>query len=118
MRISTKLRIGYIFSALVIILAGAIIIASFKQLHDAAGELRVVDTVMQSVFELNLAGHEFLLHQEQRPKAQWEITYQALSRLLGQENLLSPNHQSVLIKLREDLAIAQTLFADFASRPT
>ena len=118
MRISTKLRIGYIFSAIVVILAGTIIIVSFKQLHNAAGELRFVDTIMQSVFELNLAGHEFLLHQEKRPKAQWEITYQALIRLLDQKNPLSPNHQSVLIKLREDLALAQTLFADFASRQT
>ena len=59
MRISTKLRVGYIFSALVVILAGAIIIASFKQLHNSAKELRVIDTVMQGVFELNLAGHEF-----------------------------------------------------------
>jgi len=116
MRISTKLRTGYIFSALVVILAGIIIIVSFKQLHNAAGELRFVDTIMQSVFELNLAGHEFLLHQEKRPKAQWEITYQALIRLLDQKNLLSSNHQSVLDKLREDLGHAQTLFADFASR--
>ena len=118
MRISTKLRVGYIFSALVVILAGAIIIASFKQLHNSAKELRVIDTVMQGVFELNLAGHEFLLHQEKRPETQWGISYQALSRLLGQENLLSPNHRYLMDKLREDLGHANTLFSDFVSRQT
>ena len=118
MRISTKLRVGYIFSALVVILAGAIIIASFKQLHNAARELRVIDTVMQGVFELDLAGHEFLLHQEKRPETQWGISYQALSRLLGQENLLSPNHRYLMDKLREDLGHANTLFSDFVSRQT
>jgi len=118
MRISTKLRTGTIVSALVVILAGTIIIVEFKQLHKAARELRFVDTIMQSVFELNLAGHEFLLHQEKRPKAQWDITYQALIRLLDEKNPLSNNRQSMLIRLREDLALAQTRFAEFASRQT
>ena len=118
MRISTKLRIGTIFSALVVILVGTIIIVSFKKLDNAARELRFVDTIMQSVFELNLAGHEFLLHQEKRPKAQWEITHEALIRLLDQKNTLSSNHQFSLIKIREDIALAQTLFAEFASRQT
>ena len=116
MRISTKLKVGYMFSAFIVIFAGIIIYTSFKQMQSSSRELKFVDTITAGLFELNIAGNEFLLYQEKRPKIQWEIKYKALIRLLEKDNLLSPNRQSLLVKMREDLALVGAFFSDLVSR--
>jgi hypothetical protein len=102
MRISTKLRIGYIFSALIVIFAGAIIYLAIHQMDITGRHLKYANTITQSVFELNIFGNEFLLYREQRPKTQWHIKHKTLSRLLGEENCNNPNNQSLVIRMRED----------------
>jgi len=115
MRISTKLRIGYIFSAFIVVLAGVIIFLSFKQIHIANSELRFVDNVTQSVLELYIASNEYLLHREKRPKIQWEIQYETLSRLLGERNIHNPDLQLLVSDIRDDLDLIRTYFSEIVS---
>ena len=115
MRISTKLRIGYIFSAFIVVLAGVIIFLSFKQIHIANSELRFVDNVTQSVLELYIASNEYLLHREKRPKIQWEIQYETLNRLLGERNTHNPDLQLLVSNIRDDLDLIRTYFSGLVS---
>jgi PAS domain S-box-containing protein len=115
MRISTKLRIGYLFSAFIVIFAGAIIYTSFKQMHATSLNLKLVDTIQQGVFELNIVGDEFLLYHEERPKIQWQIKHKALGRLLEEVNFHNPDNQSLLIEIIEDLRLIGTVFSDLVS---
>jgi PAS domain S-box-containing protein len=118
MRISTKLRIGYIFSALIVIFAGAIIYLAIHQMDITGRHLKYANTITQSVFELNIFGNEFLLYREQRPKTQWHIKHKTLSRLLGEENFNNPNNQSLVIRMREDLEHIRALFLDLSRHST
>ncbi len=115
MRISTKLRIGYLFSAFIVILAGAIIYTSFKQMHITGINLKLVDTIQQGVFELNIVGDEFLLYHEDRPKIQWQIRHKALGRLLEEVNFHDPDNEFLLIEILEDLKFIGTVFSDLVS---
>ena len=115
MRISTKLRIGYLFSAFIVIFAGAIIYTSFNQMHTASVNLKLVDTIQQGVFELNIVGDEFLLYHEKRPKIQWQIKHRALGRLLENVNFHDPKNQSLLMEIIEDLKLIRTVFSDLVS---
>jgi PAS domain S-box-containing protein len=116
MRISTKLKIIYITSVGIIIIAGAFMYASSKQLTAASINLKYVDTIMKSVFELNIVADEYLLHYEKRPHIQWEITVKKFSRHLGEKKFNDPNNQSLLIKIREDLGIVMAHFSDLVAR--
>jgi PAS domain S-box-containing protein len=115
MRISTKLRIGYLSSAFIVIFAGAIIYISFKQMHTTSINLKRVDTIQQGVFELNIVGDEFLLYHEERPKIQWQIRHKALGRLIAEVNFHDPKNQSLLIEIIEDLRLIGTVFSDLVS---
>ena len=115
MRISTKLRIGYLFSAFIVIFAGVIIYTSFKQMHTTSINLKRVDTIQQGVFELNILGDEFLLYHEARPKIQWQIKHKALGRLLEEVNFHDPDNQSLLTEIIEDLRLIGTVFSDLVS---
>ena len=61
MTIATKLRIGYILSAVIVILAGVIIYISFTQMRIKSRELEFVDAISQNVFELNILSNEYLM---------------------------------------------------------
>ena len=115
MRISTKLRIGYLFSAFIVIIAGIIIYTSFKQMHITGNNLRLVGAIQQSIFELNIVGDEFLLYHEERPKIQWQIKHKALGRFLEEVYFRNPNNQSLLIEIIEDLKFIGTIFSDLVS---
>ena len=115
MRISTKLRIGYLFSAFIVILAGAIIYTSFKQMHITGINLKLVDTIQQSVFELNIIGDEFLLYHEERPKIQWQIKHKVLGRLLEEASFHDPDNEFLLIEILEDVRFIGTVFSDLVS---
>jgi PAS domain S-box-containing protein len=115
MRIGTKLRIGYLFSTFIVIFAGVIIYISFKQMHITSINLKLVDTIQQGVFELNIVGDEFLLHHEVRPKIQWQIKHKALGRLLEEVNFHDPDNQSLLTEIIEDIGSIGTVFLDLVS---
>jgi PAS domain S-box-containing protein len=115
MKISTKLRIGYLFSAFIVILAGVIIYISFKQMHITGINLKLVDTLEQDVFELNILGDEYLLYHEKRPKIQWQIKHKELSRLLEELNFHDPDNQSLLNELIENIKLIGTVFSDLVS---
>jgi PAS domain S-box-containing protein len=115
MRISTKLRIGYLFSAFIVIFAGVIIYISFKQMHITSINLKLVDTIQQGISELNIVGEEFLLYHEERPKIQWQIRHKALGRVLEEVNFHEPNNQSLLIEILGDLKLIGTVFSDLVS---
>jgi len=116
MRISTKLRVGYLFSAFIVIFAGSIIFLSFKKTRSTSRKLKLVEAITQGVFELNLLGSEFLLYKEGRPKIQWQIKFNTLSRLLEKANFHNTNNQNLFIKIREDLEHIRVLFSDFVFR--
>lgn len=115
MKISTKLQIGYLFSAFIVILAGVIIYISFKQIHNTGINLKLVDTLEHDVFELNILGDEYLLYHEKRPEIQWQIRHKALSRLLEELNFHDPDNQSLLNELIENIKLIGTVFSDLVS---
>ena len=115
MKISTKLRIGYLFSAFIVILAGVIIYISFKQMHITGINLKLVGTLEQNVFELNILGDEYLLYREKRPKIQWQIKHKALGRHLEEVNFHDPDNQSLLNEIIENIKLISTVFSDLVS---
>lgn len=115
MRISTKLRIGYILSAVIVIFAGVIIYISFKQMRIKSREFEFVDTISQNVVELNILGNEYLMYPEERPRIQWDIKYKVVSHLLAEGKIHASSHQSLLNQIREDLGIIRTHFSDLVS---
>ena len=59
MKISAKLRTGYIFSAAIVIFAGIFIYTSFKEMLIKNRELKYVDTISHNVFELYVLANEY-----------------------------------------------------------
>ncbi|CAB1075372.1 hypothetical protein D1AOALGA4SA_3192 [Olavius algarvensis Delta 1 endosymbiont] len=115
MKISAKLRTGYIFSAAIVIFAGIFIYISFKEMLIKNRELKYVDTISHNVVELNILANEYLIYREKRPKTQWDIVIDILRRLLGEAAIQASSHQSSLKEIREDIEIVRTHFSDLVS---
>ena len=115
MKIITRLRIGYILSAVIVILAGVIIYVSFTQMRIKIRELEFVDAISQNVFELSILSNEYLMYREERPRIQWDIKYKVVSRLLGDGKIHASSNQSVLTEMRKDLGLIGSHFSDLVS---
>ena len=115
MKITTRLRIGYILSAVIVILAGVIIYVSFTQMRIKSRELEFVDAISQNVFELSILSNEYLLYREERPRIQWDIKYKVVRRLLGDGKIHASSNQSVLTEMRKDLGLIGSHFSDLVS---
>jgi len=111
-KISKKLHIGYLFSFLFVIFAGVIILILFKQMNNTSKYFKLIDTIQENVFELNIISNEFLVYHEERPTIQWQIRYKALDRLIGEANSLDPHFQSFLVDIIQDVKLIGVVFAD------
>jgi PAS domain S-box-containing protein len=67
------------------------------------------------VFELDILCNEYLMYQEKRPKIQWDIKYETVNRLLGEEKFHASGHLSQLKEIRENLIRIGTHFSDLVS---
>lgn len=115
MNIRTKLIIGVICSCLTVLLVGAISYLSSQQIQEISQHIKTADTITQNVFNLNIFTNEYLLHQEKRPRIQWETQYHRLHRLLQESRFSAPNNQILITKLLDDLEKLEALFSEIVS---
>jgi len=111
MKISTKLQISIIFSTLAIFLVGGVIFLTFRQTKEVIVKEKLVDTIVQGVFDLNILTNDYLLHRDERPQKQWKSKHKSLTSLLSGLEFRSPEKQSILDNIREDSQAIKTFFS-------
>ena len=115
MRIKTKLQIATVLSLTVALAIGSILFFSAQQVNEAIKKNRAADEIIRGLFELNILTNEYLMHDEERAKTQWQLKHDSLRKLLKEEEFKNPEEMVFLKRMRENHESIKTTFSQMVS---
>lgn len=121
MSIRKKLQVSILVGgAMAVLVIGLVLTWTSRQLHEATEQSEVIHAVVRGVFELSIVTNDYLLHHEERAKAQWQLRYGSLEQFLTGIDAQDREEEEVLGRIIEEHALLQALFsrlvADFETR--
>ncbi len=111
MKIKSKLRISTIFSLCAALAAGFALFLISQVVNEAIERNKTADAVVKGVFELDILTYEYLLNQEERMQAQWQLRHDSLSEILTKMKFKGPETRVVWDRINQEHAGLKTLFA-------
>ena len=96
MKIKTKLKISTILTTLIAIAIGVILLSTIQQLEDISEQEILAGEILSGVFELNILTNDYLTYQSERSKVQWQLKYDSIAELLGDEEFGTGEKQIIL----------------------
>ncbi|MBI5682079.1 MAG: hypothetical protein HZC45_02760 [Deltaproteobacteria bacterium] len=102
MKIKTKLRISGILPlglSLIIILS---LFLTARQVNEYKKQADLSDALAGDMISLNILLHEYLLYQEERQHAQWQLKYGSTAKLLTRLDFESQVERAILKTIRRD----------------
>ena len=101
MRIRTIIRITTTVSLLVLILIGATLYATSRQVEESIARNAAVTEISRGIAELRLLTFELLLYHTERARLQWLTRQDSLEKLLRGEEFTGPEEQALLAEIRQ-----------------
>ncbi|MEK6697861.1 MAG: ATP-binding protein [Nitrospirota bacterium] len=80
-------------------------------MNEAIERNKTADAVVKGVFELDILTYEYLLNQEERMQAQWQLRHDSLSEILTKMKFKGPETRVVWDRINQEHAGLKTLFA-------
>lgn len=100
MRIETKLRLSFLLSLGVALLAAAGMATAFRHLQRNARRMRHTNRIVRSVFELRIMTTDYLDSRLDRAREQWNAAYESLAALLDVAETETENQAFLLVRMR------------------
>jgi signal transduction histidine kinase len=101
MRIRTQIIISIIVSVLVIAVVGTILFFNYQQLAVASENEQIADDIVQGSYELSNLQNDYLLHNSDRSRSQWEEKYHTLQDQFSHFRITDPVQQVTLKSILE-----------------
>lgn len=116
MSIRKKLQLSIIMGVVVAGLAiGLVITWTSRQVTEAIEQSEIIHAVVRGVFELNIVTSDYLLHHEERARAQWQLRYGSLNQCLRAIEARNPEEEEILARVIQVHAKLQPLFSRLAT---
>jgi signal transduction histidine kinase/ActR/RegA family two-component response regulator len=81
--ISTQFKLAGLGSAIAVVAAGAVLLSASRQVEQELAKNHVAEQALNGVTALRYLTLEYILHHEERSRAQWQLRHTSLSKLLA-----------------------------------
>ena len=115
MRIKTKLRINTLLCVSLGIFVALTLFYALHRINQASEKVRVADTIVKSVAELESLTYYYIFHPEERPKQQWELKHASLGGLLREEQFQDEWDRKVVQRIRSNHESLKQIFTQLVS---
>jgi PAS domain S-box-containing protein len=115
--ISTQLKFAGLFSAVVVVVIGAVLLSATQQVKQELVKNEVAEEVLKGVTALRHLTLEYVLHHEERAHAQWQLRHASLSTLLTSTTefeFTGKEEQEIIDGLRHTHESVNALFSQLA----
>ncbi|HEY3275550.1 MAG TPA: hypothetical protein VGJ94_02935, partial [Syntrophorhabdaceae bacterium] len=110
MSVRAKLRLSAAITVGLALLVALTVSLQYKNIGQASRTERFAHEMVKNVSDLNSLGYTYLLLQNKRPQAQWQIKHGTLGRLLSEYTVRDPNEELIMARLRSNLEQVKSLF--------
>jgi nitrate/nitrite-specific signal transduction histidine kinase len=100
-KIKTKLGISVVLAVGMVFVVAVTLSWTEWQFNEALQDRRAINEVVKAVVELNILTNDYLLHQEERPKRQWQLRHASAGRALGGMKAHGAQEEFLLERLRK-----------------
>jgi len=118
MKIKTRLRFNTLFSVIILLLAGLMILANSHRLGKAIQKNNAIHQITRAVFELNILSNEFVFDLSVRAKRQWHLRYDSLSKLIGSFELKSGEESLLIAEIIQNQKLLKSVFFNLTKEYT
>jgi PAS domain S-box-containing protein len=115
MKITTKLKIAAWVPAFVALIIGFALIFSYKVLEHTQKKSSVARHIITSMYELNNFARSYMLHPDERPKKQFLLEYDSITRLVTSFRSGSSEQQQDLETIQHSLESVRNTFFKLVS---
>lgn len=115
MRISAKLTLAAWLPALVAIFIGLGLLFSYRSVKEAQEKDVIAQQIINGVHELNNFARSYMIYHEERPKQQFLLGHESITRLLSSVRFEDPAQQEDLESVRENMASMKRTFLKLVS---
>jgi PAS domain S-box-containing protein len=111
MRIATRLGLTGAVLVAVVSLVGSVLVSTNRTVRQELANNEGAGEILNGVFSIRYLLQEYVLHHEERARAQWLITEDSLLRLLVAQPALTGAQDDVLVNLRLTNGTVKSLFS-------
>lgn len=115
MKIKTKIYLITLTALAFILVVATTVLVTARQVNLALEENEVANNIISGLFEMGILTTDYVLHNSERAKTQWEINHAAISRLLHDTEFQIREEQAVLERIRRNHADARIMFDELAA---
>jgi PAS domain S-box-containing protein len=115
MKITTKLKLAAWVPAFVALIIGFGLVFSYKVLEHTQEKGSVARHIITSMYELNNFARSYMLHHEERPKQQFLLEYDSITRLITGIRSGNPDEQQDLENIHHNLESVRNIFLKLVS---
>jgi signal transduction histidine kinase/CheY-like chemotaxis protein len=95
MKVKKGLQLSVIFAPLLALVVGIALFFKSQYVDEVGARIRLLDTVAEDVFELDILCQEYLARHEQDIRAEWQARHAALAKRLSAESMHGADEQIV-----------------------
>ncbi|MBF0319252.1 MAG: PAS domain S-box protein [Nitrospirae bacterium] len=113
MKIRTKLQIGVLMAAVIVMIVGFILYYERLQDEEITNRSKIYEKLVKDVFEMNILVYDSLqprVEIKERVNTQWQSKYNSLSNLLPMIKPKDTSGQELLVAVIENINTINTLF--------
>jgi PAS domain S-box-containing protein len=102
MKIKKGIKIVTIFTLLVIMIFGLMLVSLISDIENSQEEMIVSQEIKNGIFELNLLTYDYLIFNKEHAIVQWNSKYNSLKDLIEQEHFEDKEKQLILEQISTD----------------
>ena len=115
MKIKTKIYLITFTALAFVLMVAATVLVTARQVNLALEENEVANNIIRGLFELGVQTTDYVLHNSERAKTQWEIKHAAITRLLQDTEFQIQEEEAVLERIRRNHADVRAVFDELAA---
>jgi len=115
MKIRTRIALSAVVSVLVVVLVCEALLYTSAYTATMVERRGKITAALVDAYNLDALTDEYMQHQDERPKAQWELTWRSLSASLSELNLEDRNEQTTLDGIRRHTQTADDIFSELVT---
>ena len=118
MKFRTLVQAGLVIYLGMAVLVGWILFSTFDQVNNSNERSRLIEEIVQGVFEQSTLSSDYLVHRQERARTQWQAKHDSVTDLLLQarESIPDKEPQAILVEMRTDHTRIQTVFLELIAQ--
>jgi PAS domain S-box-containing protein len=117
MKIRTQIIISIIVSVLIIAVIGTMLFFNYQQLSAASENEQLADDIVRGSYALSNLQNDYLLHNSDRSRSQWEEKYDTLQNEFSRLRITDPVQQETVKSILESDRQLNEIFSKIVASP-